>query len=238
MKEEVSDLNCGQENELMSFLYGELSNGKKDNFQRHLLECAPCRAEVEGLDQVRNSVVSWRNESLGWITPSLGIADSHVSMVGQPRPSAVAALRQFFDLSPLWLKGAVAFASLLFCLFAGLAVTRLRETPPAPVAANTKSSEYSPEIKAMIDQRVQEELRRIEGPQQTPSSPPIVGSAPVQRKNVQTVQRSTEVAREFPAQRARRPLTKTEREQLATDLRLVAARSESDFDFLDDQINQ
>ena len=237
MKEEVRAPKCGRENELMAFLYGEVASGETADFQRHMRECEECRTEVEGLQLVRGSVVSWRNESLGGISPSPVVAKPHIAIPGERRPSAAAALREFFALSPLWLKGAVACASLLLCMFAGLAITRLRQKPPAPVAANSEYSER--QIKAMIDQRVQEELRRIESSQiQQASAPPVVGDAPLQKPLVQTVKRSTEVAREFSTQRARRPLTKTEREQLATDLRLVAVRNDSELDLLDDRINQ
>jgi hypothetical protein len=46
------------------------------------------------------------------------------------------------------------------------------------------------------------------------------------------------VASNNPIQKARRPLSKTEREQLAADLRLVTAANESELDLLDDGINQ
>jgi len=46
------------------------------------------------------------------------------------------------------------------------------------------------------------------------------------------------VAFNLSNQKARRPLSKTEREQLAADLRLISVKSESDLDLLDDRINQ
>ena len=63
MKEEVS--NCGRANDLISFLYGELNDSQSQTFQRHLRECAQCNAEFAGFSNVRQSVVGWRNESLG-----------------------------------------------------------------------------------------------------------------------------------------------------------------------------
>jgi anti-sigma factor RsiW len=239
MKEKVNAPNCGRESELIAFLYGELDHGETENFQRHLIECAECRTEIEGLRDVRESVVLWRNESLGGVTSPSGVANSSVALVDQRRPSALAALRQFFDLSPLWMRGAVVFASLLFCLFAGLAVARLRESPPAPVAANPNSGQYSEqEMKAMIDRRVQEELQRIKNSPEQLAASVAVSSVTRHIPGGQSLKRNIEVAGGAPFQKARRPLTKSEREQLAADLRLVSAKSDSELDLLDDRINK
>jgi anti-sigma factor RsiW len=239
MKERVNAPNCGRESELIAFLYGELDRDEEETFNRHLLACAECRTEIEGLRGVRESVVLWRNESLGGVTASAAATVPATAIVEQ-KPSALAALRQFFDLSPLWLKGAVVFASLLFCLFASLAVARLRETPSAPLAVNPNSGQHSEqEIKAMVDRRVQDELQRIRNsPERATIAPLIVRRAPRQISGGRSLTRSTEVAGGAPLQKARRPLTKAEREQLAADLRLVSAKSDGELDLLGDRINQ
>jgi anti-sigma factor RsiW len=240
MKEKVNAPNCGRESELIALLYGELDREEEKTFNRHVLECAACRTEIEGLRDVRESVVMWRNESLGGVTSPSGVANSSAAVVDQRRPSALAALRQFFYLSPLWLKGAVVFASLLFCLFAGLAVARLREKPSAPLAASPNSNQYSErDIKAMVDRRVQDELQRIKNsPERAATAPLIVSSVPRHIPGGRSLKRSTEVAGGPQFQKARRPLTKAEREQLAADLRLVSAKGEGELDLLGDRINQ
>ena len=135
------------------------------------------------------------------------------------------------------MKGAVAFAAILFCVFAGLALARLREAPPAAVAATPGATNTSPaELKALIDQRVQEELKRIKASVATAPAPLTANAqkSPVKR----IANRNTQVALSASSQRARRPLSRTEREQLANDLRLVSAKSDSELDLLDDRINQ
>ncbi|MDQ2976094.1 MAG: hypothetical protein M3R69_11875 [Acidobacteriota bacterium] len=240
MKEKVNAPNCGRESELIAFLYGELDLEEEQTFNRHMLECAACLTEIEGLRDIRESVVLWRNESLGGVTASAAATAPATAIVGQQEPSALAALRQFFDLSPLWMKGAVVFASLLFCLFAGLAVARLRETPPVPLAASHNSNRYSEQdIKAMVDRRVQDEVQRIKNsPERATTAPLIVRSEPRHSPGERPVKRSTEVAGGALFQKARRPLTKDEREQLAADLRLVSAKSDGELDLLGDRINQ
>jgi len=229
---EVDVPNCEQENDLIAFLYGELNDSEAQTFQNHMRDCASCNAELAAFRDIRNSVVAWRNEALGGVISS-PIAESAVSRTDHEKPSALAALREFFNLSPLWMKGALAFASILFFLFAVLAIARLRDKPPVVTLQYSQQ-----ELNALVDRRVQEELRRQRNtPEKTPTLPGVVSAAdrtPRQR----VANRGNSIALNAPNQKARRPLSKTEREQLATDLRLISAKNDSDLDLLDDRINQ
>lgn len=231
MKEVIAPT-CGRENDLVAFLYGELNDVEAQTFQRHVSNCASCNAELVAFSDVRESVVSWRNESLGIISP---ISESAV-MVTRQKPSALAALREFFNLAPLWMKSAVAFASILFVLFAGLAIVRLRDKPPAATVITQNSNANSEQqFNARVEKRVQEELQRLKNtPEKTPNAPGAGDRAPRQRIAGQR----NSVAVSIPNQKARRPLSKTEREQLASDLRLLSGKSDTDLDLLDDRINQ
>lgn len=222
---EVNAPGCGRENDLISFLYGELSAVESQTFNQHVRSCHSCKTELASFQDVRQAVVAWRNESLG--VAAMPVATP--SVAEQRTPSALAAFREFFNLSPLWLKGAVAFASILFCLVAGLAIARLRTSPPPVIVTNTPSTE---QLNALVEQRVQKELQRIkESSQPSPAEVAVVkDEAPSPRR---VTNRVTD-----PVQQARRPLSRTEREQLAADLRLVSARNESELDLLDDGINQ
>lgn len=227
---EASALNCEREDDLVGYLYGEMTEAELSEFQNHLHNCQACKTELASLRDVRESVVVWRNESLAGI----GLP-SYTPLANEAvRPSARAALREFFNLSPLWLKGAVAFASIFLCLLAGLAVARLRATP-APIVAQSPDNAASEErVKALVQQRVKEELQRIKAAAQPPTStvatvdPTKAAPRRVGTRNLASVD---------PIQRARRPLTKNERDQLAADLRL-AALTDSEFDLLDDSVNQ
>ena len=234
---EVNAPNCGRENDLIGFLYGELNDVEALAFERHVHECAGCSTELAGFKDVRGSVVAWRNESLGSIGLTGQTTGSSPTRAGEARPSAMAALREFFNLSPLWMKGAVAFAAILLCVFAGLALMRLRDKPPvAVVGAADAPANSQQELKALVEKRVQEELKRIkDAPEQATT---LTANNPPQKKPVKRmVNRNSEVVFDR-SQGARRPLSKTEREQLAADLRLVSARSDSDLHLLDDTINR
>jgi hypothetical protein len=232
-------LTCGRENDLMSFLYGELNDAEAIAFQRHLQECADCNADFADFGEVRESVVAWRNESLGSVVFPAQMRVSSPTEATLAAPSAIAALREFFNLSPLWMKGAVAFAAVLFCLFAGLALARFREQPPVPVAvtpANTTNSQQ--EFKAQVEQRVKEELIRIKNSEATVPAPLTARDSSPGTPAKRIPNRNTQVALSAWSQKARRPLSRTEREQLANDLRLVSAKNDGELDLLDDRINQ
>lgn len=234
MKEEVSALNCGRETDLIAFLYGELNDLESQTFQRHLRDCAACDDQLHALKSVRESVVAWRNESLGDAISR----DESATRVSRQQPSASAALRAFLNLSPLWVKGAFAFATVVFCLFLGLAVARWREVPPGTgVAAVNSPASSEQKLNALVQQRVQDELRRIKSgaDQALHSSVAIKGR--VQRNPVARVKRGDQLAGGSD-QQARRPLSSVERAQLASDLRLVSQGNDTELDLLDDGINK
>lgn len=239
MKEEVHAPGCGRENDLIAFLYGELDPSETAVFRSHMQECSSCSAELRELTNIRESVVAWRNEALVGVTSPAAQA-SAVVRADRHGPTALTALREFFHLSPLWMKGAVVFASLLFCLFAVLAAARLRDTAPPPVAANSNIKTYSEqELNAVVERRLQDELQRIKSSSEpAPTSALIAKRASDRASAKRTANRGKQVATNVPQQKARRPLSKVERQQLAADLRLIDNTTDGELDLLDDRINQ
>lgn len=239
MEDELNARGCERENDLIAFLYDELDAGESRVFRRHIQACSSCSAELRDFTNIRESVVGWRNEALVGVT-SPAVQVSPVVRAELAKPTALTALREFFNLSPLWMKGAVVFASLLFCLFAVLAAARLRDTSP-PLAVNPNVKTYSErELNAVVERRVQEERERIKNTSEPTSVPPVIATPTSDRvSHRKGSKRLTEVATStVPQQKARRPLSKVERQQLAADLRLIADPTEGELDLLDDRINQ
>ena len=115
MNEIQNSPGCERASDLIAFLYDEADEREARDFRLHLQQCSSCREEVASFGDVRQSITAWRDEALA------GFVSTPVT--AQPKTkSALAALRQFFDLSPLWLKGATALAAVTFCVLAGLAV--------------------------------------------------------------------------------------------------------------------
>ena len=236
--QEVDTPGCGRENDLVTFLYGELSDVEKRSFESHIHACRLCQAQASEFRSIRESVAEWRYESLGRGYVA-SVATS--GLIDQRKRSSLAALRAFFDLSPLWMKGAVGFAAILFCIFAALAVARLRPTPARVATTNAQSQGYSQqEMNALVERRVQEELARRKLTEAPSLVPPSLAVKPrtVQTRSRVFSSQSYEVATDSRNGKARRPLSKTEREQLAADLRLVSSSNERGVDLVDDQINQ
>lgn len=218
MKEKDLSSTCERTDDLVSVLYGEAGERERRDFELHLKQCGNCRAEFAAFAQVRESIGEWRVEALS------GFVSAHPA-VGQVRKSALAALRQFFDLSPLWLKGAVGFAAAIFCVLVALAVMRSGPADePVRMANGNPDAVYT---KQDLDSAVQEALAK--------QPPPAVAPEPENVVQLPTP-KSANIAKSEP--KARRPFSKAERAQLAADLRLLSSDDEADLDLLDDRINR
>lgn len=214
---------CGRAEDLVGFLYGELNDADSKAFSSHLEECAWCGSELKAFGDLRQSVIAWRNESLNPLSTPRSV---NVPVQGR---SAVGAIREFFNLSPVWMKATVGFASVLFCIFAVLAVSGLRQSSSL-IVTNAENRPSAAEIDALVKQRVADELNRRA--QQTT----------VKQDEVQPINTAANSLRKKRMVRyqndARRPLTRVEREQLAADLRLISGPNDSELELLSDAINQ
>lgn len=235
---EVDAPSCGRESDLVAFLYGELDDPEKMSFNSHMQTCQLCQGQSSEFRSIRESVAAWRDESLGRVNVT---SAAPFELLNERKRSGLAALRAFFDLSPLWMKGAVGLATILFCIFTVLAVAKLRPEPVPAATINPNSRGYSQkEMNALVEQRVREELARAKSSEQPSVVPATVAVKP---KSVGPRLRALsshdyEVASATQNGKARRPLTKTERDQLAADLRLTSSGTERGVDLVDDQINQ
>jgi len=134
---------CARGEELVAYLYGEANDAEARDFQSHLKACHACRAELQDFGHVREGIQSWRAEALHPSTVPAMTAQAFAAstrLTAEPKRSALAALREFFTLSPLWLRGATALATLL--LFALLIVTALHffKRAEAPPVANQQQA--------------------------------------------------------------------------------------------------
>lgn len=205
---------CERASDLIAFLYNEADEREWRDFQLHLNECSTCREEVASFGVVRESISEWRDEALA------GFVSQPVTTKA-PRKSALAALRQFFDLSPLWLKGATAFAVVAFCV---LAVMVFMQSKNVQVASTAPSSETH-YTKADVERLVNEALAKQEKPK--PPTPLTVQESPKPKRSA-----ATQFAK------SRRPLSRAEREQLAADLRLLSTSEDEALNLIGDRINQ
>lgn len=123
---------CDRAEDLVAYLYGETAPAEAERFTRHLSACGACRDELAAFGAVRESVGEWRSAALD-AAPSIAFDPAPFSEAAHevapgafnPRPagrerSAVAALREFFALSPRWLQAASVAATVLVCALTAL----------------------------------------------------------------------------------------------------------------------
>src|SRR2546430_13342004 len=126
---------CHRAEDLVAYLYNEAGETDAQDFAVHAEQCDACRTELAVFRQVHESIVVWRNEALGTFSPASRAADlasatASVKLVRHERRlPALQALREFFSVSPLWLRGATAFAALLLCVLALVVLSRISKHP-------------------------------------------------------------------------------------------------------------
>lgn len=119
---------CGRGEQLVGYLYGEATQTEREGFEQHLSQCAACRDELAAFTQVRESVGAWRAEVLthapGFVTADLipTAAPPPTFNIKPARRSAWYALREFFALSPAWLRFGSVAAMMIVCALAALAI--------------------------------------------------------------------------------------------------------------------
>lgn len=225
---------CERGTDLIALLYGELDDEAARDLNHHLLGCQECTAELNAFKEIRSSVGAWRQATVGATAPVSLAASNVVTRASGPRqPSAIAAVRKFWELSPLWMRGALAFAAILLCIVSVIAVSHLFEKgTPVNLATDKRYSEK--ELQVKIEEALKAGLRAQEVPATSPL-PAIVNDSVTSKKK--GVNQSAD--RLATGTRVRRgPLTKAEREQLAADLRLTSSADDSELELLDDNLNQ
>lgn len=130
---QTSSARCERAEEIVSHLYGETTREEAARFDRHAATCAACRDELAAFAGVREVVGVWKQEAFQTASsfvpePSATVASQNhfapSSVAATRKRSAVAALREFFSLSPLWLQAGTVAATLLICALAALTLAR------------------------------------------------------------------------------------------------------------------
>ncbi len=232
MNETINSQLCERADDLISFLYGELGDRELRSFEQHLRTCNHCESELAAFGHVRRSVQDWRDESLN-------LAISTFPQTERPQPaikhSAWAAIRAFFEISPLWMKGASAFAAVLFCVLSLLAITRLYQDPqPLPTPGELHTEEefriaVASQANILAQKKIDDEVRIALANDDRVQPRRSINNKPASSPNLAQAPRKTS-----------KPLSRSERNQLAADLRLISDEvyDEDSLHLLGDRINR
>ena len=210
---------CERASDLIAFVYNEASESEARDFELHLKQCSNCREDVASFGLVRESITAWKHEALSGFVPT-PLAN---------RKSALAALRQFFDLSPLWLKGATALAVVALCVLAALAIVRLQTPQPTLTISNPGAVYTEQDVNRIVKEALAKQ-QNTKPPAETPQI--VVKSLVVKSPKPKRMVEPSQTAK------SRRPLSRAEREQLAADLRLLSTHDDASLNLLGDRINQ
>ena len=211
---------CHRAEDLVTYLYDEATAEEARDFSAHMQQCDACRAEFTVFHQVHDSIVLWRNEAIGATPPVSAGATNPVVVTGafvqhERKLSALAALREFFSVSPLWLRGATAFAGLLLCALIVFAVSRTWQQPVT--IARDDDRKYTEE---QFQQAVRKQLEQIAKSNEVKPEAVVPPNDDVQPQTLFATRRSR------PRIQPSNKLTREEREQLAADLGLIPRREE------------
>lgn len=223
---------CHRAEDMVTYLYGEAGEADSKDFADHMRLCDACRSEFAVFQQVHDSILQWRNDALGAVslaqTPATSPLAASTFISQPPSLSAFAAVREFFRVSPLWLRGATAFASLVFCVLVVFAVSRYW-TGPTPTVANNPNVEITStsEFQAAVNQEVERRLAEIKQPETQPATNATTANGGPSRRIRRNNASGSQLAN-LPQTR----LTRKERQQLAADLRLTSSSEEDDLPFV------
>lgn len=151
MKVADNEILCARAEDLVTYVYGEASRAEAKDFEQHLERCSSCRLEIAGFGGVRQAMSEWRQDALG-ATASPAFADDTVrAFVPVRRRSALAAFREFFTLSPAWMRAATAAVAVIFCALAAIAVAYFKRQPQTVIVEQQVKSGYSEqEVEALV----------------------------------------------------------------------------------------
>ena len=141
---------------LLAYLYEELPSSNRQAFDQHLVSCADCREEVEGLRGTRSHLASWAPPE-----PDLGF---HVVRSAAP-PATVVTPARWWRVSPAW--GLAAAALLTVAVSAAVANVEVKVGSDGVVVrtgwnrgAGVGAAEPSPAV--LVTPASTSEIQRVE----------------------------------------------------------------------------
>ncbi|HEX7316714.1 MAG TPA: zf-HC2 domain-containing protein [Pyrinomonadaceae bacterium] len=200
---------CDRGEDLVAYLYGEATKEEAGLFRAHLDACVVCREELAAFGQVREGLGAWRAEALGTL-PSLNIEEALAPaarpLAAEPRRrSARAALREFFSLSPLWLRAGAFAATLALCALIVLTFTRTEKVIKERVEVPVQSGYTEEQVNAIVAQKLAEAQARLAAETKQKSDeqrPERIVNVSVGRGNTQQSPNPNAARRKRPTPRA------------------------------------
>jgi hypothetical protein len=227
---------CHRAEDLVTYLYGEAGGAEAADFTDHLKLCDACRSEFNVFRQVHESIFEWRTQALGFASLAEAaalFAPSSAKTLAVPAGnrrtlSAIAAVREFFNVAPVWLRTATAFAVVCLCALLALSTWRLWQQRAPNSASEARYTQKQ------VDEAIAREIKKADEirQEQRPSGTTVAGVNDVPLTPISApIHKAAPVRRQLASARVP-PLTRQEREQLLADLRLIPGKDEDELPFV------
>lgn len=124
-----NEIICGQENELLSYLYEDGSTASREAFESHLAECEVCTDEFAAISLARFSVYEWHKEEF------VPMPTPRIVIPYEEKPVSIwAGLREAFSFN--WATASLAAASLFVVAAFGAYVVSMNNAGEEKAVAN------------------------------------------------------------------------------------------------------
>ncbi|HEX8920755.1 MAG TPA: zf-HC2 domain-containing protein [Pyrinomonadaceae bacterium] len=185
----TSTNSCARAEDLVTYLYNEATQDEAKEFETHVEQCASCRLELVTFGDVREAMDEWRQQALGSLASPAFEANAAralaPAMTSTRKRSGLAALREFFALSPMWMRAATAVVAVAFCALAAIAVAYFVRQPQTVIVEKHIKSGYSDEeVKAKIDEAIKRQ-NELQVKEVAISSPEQIGVVGIGRRAAQ-----------------------------------------------------
>lgn len=245
---------CSRALDLVAYLYGEADEAAARDFLSHTERCTSCQTELAAFGQVRVSIGEWREQALGSKASTVMATSSAVNVepasVVAPSPrqrSAIAAIREFFTLSPVWMRAATAAFGVVFCALVALAVAHYLEQPKTATAERVVPVQPSgDELPRIVDEQARQRNLNTNAVAEANKPGAVIKKASASNIN-EAPPKATQVLRRDAARQTnlarnvtpKLKLSTRESREIARDLRLtIASNDEDDLPRLSDLIDE
>ena len=240
---------CVRAEDMVAYLYDEADTTAAQSFEAHAQDCASCRTELAQFRQVRVSIGEWRQQALGSLATTALATNAPanlepVRVVPERKPSALAAIREFFSLSPMWMRAATAALGVVFCALIILTIAHYNEQPKTVIVKEFVPVKPTQEELVIIAKEQSKDKNQIEvtAPKDNSSIEAVSAAGP--QKNYRAVPKDKRILRQEGTNRpnlASTPKVKIspqESREIEHDLRLASYDEDEDLPRLSDLIDE
>lgn len=118
--------NCGLAENVVSYIYEEMIDSERANFEEHLSDCSSCTDEIAAFSSISHSIQDWKDVEFANVsTPQIEIpyetkatATQTVETIDEKR-SILDSIGGWLSLSPAFFKTATAFGAIALTIGLG-----------------------------------------------------------------------------------------------------------------------